>query len=280
VESIGDILKRLEIQRSTPGADTGTSSSRNSTPVCPECGGAGYLRLDVPVDDPRFGSIVPCACKEREIAERRSQRLLEKSNLRALAGMTFESFIQQDAPLKNAFKWARQYAMNPDGWLVIMGGYGTGKTHLAAAIGNYRLAIGEPALFMVVPDLLDHLRSAYAPGSELDYDDFFEGVRQAQLLILDDLGTQTSTPWASEKLFQLFNHRTLYRLPTVITTNNSLDEINPRLASRMSDPMISTCVMIDSRDFRGAVGASGEPGSSAPRGPRRRLRGVEYTDRP
>ena len=96
--------------------------------------------------------------------------------MRALAGMTFESFIE-DAPQRNAFKRAQQFAANPDGWLVIMGGYGTGKTHLAAAIGNYRLAMGEPALFMVVPDLLDHLRSAYAPGSELDYDDFFEGVR-------------------------------------------------------------------------------------------------------
>ncbi len=193
--------------------------------------------------------------------------------------MTFESFIV-DSPQQNAHKRAQQYALSPDGWLVIMGGYGTGKTHLAAAIGNYRLSIGEPALFMVVPDLLDHLRSAYAPGSELDYDDFFEGVRQAQLLILDDLGTQISTQWATEKLYQLFNHRYIYRLPTVITTNSSLDEIGGRLASRMSDPVISTCVTIDSRDFRGGVGADVDAGPASPRPRSRRLRGVEYTDRP
>jgi DNA replication protein DnaC len=132
---------------------------------------------------------------------------------------------------------------------------------------------------MVVPDLLDHLRSAYAPDSELDYNDFFEGIRQAQLLILDDLGTQISTQWAREKLYQLFNHRYMNRLPTVITTNNSLDEIDGRLASRMSDPVISTCVTIDSRDFRGGVGDAGEPGPPSAR-PKRRLRGVEYTDRP
>ncbi len=233
----------------------------------------------MPVDDPGFGTIVPCGCKEREITERRMQRLLEKSNLRALSSMTFESFLV-DAPQRNAFKRAQQYAANPDGWLVIMGGYGTGKTHLAAAIGNYRLAMGAPALFMVVPDLLDHLRSAYAPGSELGYDDFFEGVREAPLLILDDLGTQISTQWATEKLYQLFNHRYIHRLPTVITTNSSLDEIGGRLASRMSDPVISTCVTIDSRDFRGGVGDSDEPGSSASRQTRRRPRGIEYTDRP
>jgi DNA replication protein DnaC len=198
----------------------------------------------------------------------------------ALESLTFDSFMV-DAPQSNAFTRAQQFAAHPDGWLVIMGGYGTGKTHLAAAIGNYRLAEGEPALFMVVPDLLDHLRSAYAPGSELGYDELFEGVREAPLLILDDLGTQISTQWAAEKLYQLFNHRYIFRLPTVITTNNSLDEIGGRLASRMSDPQISKCVTIDARDFRGAVADAREAGQGSPRSPRRRSKpGVEFTDRP
>jgi DNA replication protein DnaC len=163
-----------------------------------------------------------------------------------------------------------------------MGGYGVGKTHLAAAIGNHRLAIGEPVLFQVVPDLLDHLRAAYAPGSEAGYDELFESIRQVPLLILDDLGTQISTQWAQEKLFQLLNHRHNFELPTVITTNNSLDEIGGRLASRMSDPQISTCVTIDAVDFRGG----GDNRSRADRAPERATRrsrgsrsGIEFTDR-
>jgi DNA replication protein DnaC len=244
------------------------------------CGDAGYLRQDVTIDDPRFGTISPCSCKVREIADRRMRALVERSNLSALAGMTFDTFMV-GAPQRNAFTRAQQFAESPDGWLVIMGGYGTGKTHLAAAIGNQRLAATEPALFMVVPDLLDHLRSAYAPGSELGYDDLFEGVRQAPLLILDDLGTQISTQWAAEKLYQLFNHRYIFRLPTVITTNNSLDEIGGRLASRMSDPQISKCVTIDADDFRGAVSGAREPTGGNPRPYKRRSnRGVEFTDRP
>lgn len=226
------------------------------------------------MDDPRFGELIPCSCKEREIQERRLRSLVERSNLSALAAMTFDTFMV-GAPQRTAFTRAQQFAAHPDGWLVIMGGYGTGKTHLAAAIGTYRLSIGEPALFMVVPDLLDHLRSAYAPGSEAGYDDLFEGVRQTPLLILDDFGTQISTQWAKEKLYQLFNHRYTFRLPTVITTNNSLDEIDGRLASRMSDPQISYCVTIDAGDFRGGVPS---PGPAA-RQPRRRTRnGVEFSD--
>ncbi len=241
--------------------------------------------MDVPVDDPRFGELIRCECREREVTERRMRHLAEKSNLGAMAAYSFDTFMV-DAPQRTAYQRARQFAESPDGWLVIMGGYGTGKTHLAAAIGNYRLSLGEPALFMVVPDLLDHLRSAYAPGSEVGYDDLFEAVRQAPLLILDDLGTQISTQWAQEKLYQLFNHRYIFRLPTVFTTNNSLDEIGGRLASRMSDPQISYCVTIHANDFRGGAGGSdGAPGEgqrNGPRGAARRRPGranVEFSDR-
>ena len=235
--------------------------------------------MDVSADDPRFGELIRCDCKEREVTERRTRRLVEKSNLGALLGMTFDSFMV-DVPQRTAYQRARQFAETPDGWLVIMGGYGTGKTHLAAAIGNYRMSLGEPALFMVVPDLLDHLRSAYAPESDLGYDELFEAVRQAPLLILDDLGTQISTQWAQEKLYQLFNHRYIFRLPTVFTTNSSLDEIGGRLASRMSDPQISYCVTIDATDFRGGASGPGrEPQGGRPARKRPGRTNVEYTDR-
>ena len=60
-------------------------------------------------------------------------------------------------------------------------------------------------------------------------------MRTAPLLILDDLGTQTATPWAREKLYQIFNYRYNAELPTVITTALRLDEIDPRIRSRMLD---------------------------------------------
>ena len=88
---------------------------------------------------------------------------------------------------------------------------------------------------MVVPDLLDHLRSAYQPGSDVGYDDLFEMLRTAPVLVLDDLGVQSSTPWAQEKLFQLINHRYNAQLPTVFTTNLDPTEFDARLQSRLTD---------------------------------------------
>jgi DNA replication protein DnaC len=136
--------------------------------------------------------------------------------------------------------------------------------------------------FVVVPDLLDHLRSAYAPDSPLAYDVLFDKIRNAPFLIMDDLGAHTTSPWAQEKLFQLLNYRYNGRLPTVITT--SLDrpqfaEMSPALASRIGHPQVSNVIAIDAPDFR--MGEEPRdpskrppegPGRAAYRRPRRKLR--------
>ena len=98
--------------------------------------------------------------------------------------------------LRRVYDAVRVYAEEPHGWLVLTGTYGCGKTHLAAAIANHQLAKRQTALFVVVPDLLDHLRSTFNPQSPISYDKLFDQVRRAPLLVLDDLGTESATPWA------------------------------------------------------------------------------------
>jgi DNA replication protein DnaC len=233
-------------------------SSWRKNAVCPICGGAGFLRRDVPVDHPDFGRAVPCDCKVRETQQASLEDLRQNSGLASLTLMTFASFrpdgigLNPDKRknLREAFEMASRFARDARGWLVLKGGYGAGKTHLAAAIANDRISRGEPVLFIVVPDLLDHLRATFAPTSRVTYDDRFESVRNAPFLILDDLGAQSPTVWAQEKLFQLLNHRYNEQLPTVITTNRELEEIEPRLRSRFSDSRMCTIATIVAPDFR------------------------------
>jgi DNA replication protein DnaC len=242
-------------------------TARRDQAECPLCGGLGYLREDVPVGHPDFGRLFPCRCKAAEIEQRRHEQLRALSHLEHLSHLTFETFELRDeelaegktSPLRLAHAEALRFAEAPRGWLVFLGVYGCGKTHLAAAIANCLVDKGYPVLFVVVPDLLDHLRATFAPNSPVRYDERFDQVRNAPVLILDDLGTQSSTPWALEKLFQIFNYRYNARLPTVITSNQRLEDIDPRIRSRMVDPELVRIAPIQALiDFRAGAAELGE----------------------
>jgi DNA replication protein DnaC len=152
---------------------------------------------------------------------------------------------------------AKRFAENPSGWLVLLGASGTGKTHIAAAVGNAVIASGRPALFMVVPDLLDHVRTSFSPDSQITYDRFFDQIRGTPLLILDDVGAQSDTPWAAEKLYQIVNHRFNLALPTVFTLGTGLEDVDDRLRSRLSDLIMGQVFTIE-------AGVDAEPDDDDP----------------
>lgn len=223
------------------------------------CGGIGMVRHDLPVDHPNFGKLFRCPNYFAQADPERQSRLRKIGNLDAYAGKTFANFqvelpnltpIQRQS-LLSALNIAQGYAAALDGWLLLEGTYGCGKTHLAAAIANARLEYGDAVVFITSPDLLDHLRGSYA--SETGYDEMFDRLRNAPILILDDLGTENPSGWAQEKLFQLLNHRYSRQLPTVITTNSDLDLLDPRIRSRLLDDSIINRVRISAPDYRSTV---------------------------
>ena len=221
--------------------------------VCARCGGAGFLGRDLPLDHPEFGKVIACECVSSESVEARRDRLQQYSSLGPLTRLVFDNLIvngrsnnPRDRTLFSGLVAdAKEFAENPNGWLLIHGPSGAGKTHVAAAIANHCLDRGVPALFVVVPDLLDHLRAAYSPSSEVGYDNLLEQVRNAPVLILDDLGTQNATAWAQEKLFQILNHRYNSRLPTIVTTNLSVDRLDERLRMRLTDTDIARVYYVE-----------------------------------
>jgi DNA replication protein DnaC len=187
----------------------------------------------------------------------------ELSSLALMGSKTFGTFEDRTSEglppegsksLQKALKAAHAFAEKPKGWLVFMGGYASGKTHLAAAIANYRARLGDPPLFVMVPDLLDHLRATFSPQSNVAFDRRFDEIRMAPLLVLDDLGTQSMTPWVKEKLYQLFNYRYNAELPTVITTSDSLDEMDPRIRSRLLDGKLCSIYAITVPGYHGNRG--------------------------
>jgi len=228
---------------------------------CPLCDGKGVYTLDVPLTDPRFGRFQRCPNHPVEHDREMHERLRRFGNLDGYRDKTFENFSVNQlggsyAPnnitsLYSAKTVAEDYAQDPIGWLVYEGPYGSGKTHLAVAIANASLELhGEQVLFVTAPDLLDILRSTYGPESDASFDAYFERIRRIRLLVLDDLGVENPSGWAKEKLFQLLNYRHVNRLPTVVTTNSPLDELDPRVSSRMMQGEVVKHVRINAPDYR------------------------------
>jgi DNA replication protein DnaC len=249
------MLKNIPTAPSATSSDEAAMRATSEEPevvLCARCKGIGYLVADVPYGHPNFGELITCQCRAAEKNQLRRQRLLTMSNLGPFSEKTFENFDAGVPGVARAYARARKFAEHPNGWLILFGGYGCGKTHLGAAIANQVLReYLMTVLLTVVPDLLDHLRSTFGPHSEVEYDERFEEVRSAQVLILDDFGTENATPWAREKLFQLVNHRYNYRLPTVITSNRKPEDLDPRIFSRMTDrDLCDEITLIDAEDYR------------------------------
>ncbi|MCC6266968.1 MAG: ATP-binding protein [Dehalococcoidia bacterium] len=262
MKRLGEILSKtanadISEVRSGPGTET-----RPEVSSCPICKGAGFVRRSLPVDHPRFGKAEPCSCVMNEDEHVRRTRLERMSNLGSLTRFTFQSLVPtgrtgESGWFEEAYKAAREFAEAPSGWLVFSGVSGSGKTHLAAAIANDRISAGEPVLFMVVPDLLDHLRASYEPDDDdIGFDQLFDQVRNTPLLILDDIDTGAGTAWAREKLLQVVNHRYNASLPTVFTTTTRPQQLDERLATRLCDEGLSRVMVLDA-EVRGGYAQVG-----------------------
>lgn len=218
-------------------------------PVCEICGGIGYYRLNVPMGDPRWGKAIPCECHRAALARARATALRSRSGisddrLRMWRFDTFDPAKAQPLPGQDAKKSreavvaikadCQRYADALDGWLVLEGSVGCGKTHLAYAIAAQALERGKAVYVDTAPDLLDALRAGYKAE---DFDTRFAHLRDVALLVIDDLGTENQSPWAVEKLYQVINYRYTNRLALVVTTNVALgragSRIDERIASRL-----------------------------------------------
>jgi DNA replication protein DnaC len=282
MEHIGEILrKQTQINTSSKNMETLSGAEEpeaSPSSACPLCKGAGFVHPRLPSGKPDYSRTVPCSCTLKKREKERQSRLRKYSGLEAklLQNMTFDNFDwkrvnlppEQRDNLKYAFDTAFDFAKSPENWLVFQGFTGCGKTHLAAAIANYRLKEGKAVKFVVVPEFLDHLRSTFSPESPVTYDQLFEEVKNAPLLILDDFGEQSTTPWAQEKLYQVINYRYNARLATVVTTRLTTGDMDDPIVSRFFDYQLSVVFEIRAPDYRTDATASRKKATRSQKGRR------------
>lgn len=221
---------------------------------CPFCNGFGRLeRAD--------GSTVACECRAEEIvkARRAAARIPERYR-----NCRLRNFKDGDnESLKKAKAVAKRFVEHwpaVDAGLLITGPVGVGKTHLAVAILNELVDTkGATALFCDFSDLLDRIQASFGKGSEESQDDIVAPYRDADLLVLDELGARRPSDWVREVLYGLLNTRYNRKRLTILTTNFG-DEPDARggetLEARVGAPVrsrlweMTQLVAISADDFR------------------------------
>lgn len=113
--------------------------------------------------------------------------------------------------------------------LLIVGSYGTGKTHLATAIANQLIMTGTPVIAMTMIDLLARIKQSY-DGDESDNEaDIMRIYEEVPLLIIDDIGSEQPTEWGITRIYAIINARYEAYMPTIVTTNYGTDELIRRM---------------------------------------------------
>ena len=127
--------------------------------------------------------------------------------------------------------------------LVLRGPVGTLKTTLAVAVLQYCLQLGERAMFLTMPSLIDSIFSAKAVSSE-DWLRFESRLRQVPLLVLDDLGAEWGSGYVTSKIDAIFAERYNRKKSTIVTTNLAGQAMQSRYPDRIIDRLRATTKII------------------------------------
>lgn len=183
----------------------------------------------------------PCKCMKA----RRSIRQMQRSGLQnVIRDYTFDKFKDEDFWQQDIKQKAMEYARDQEGkWFFIGGQSGCGKTHLCTAICREFLLAGREVRYMMWRDDIVKIKAA-ANDSEL-YAERINPLKTAEVLYIDDLfktgrGRDGEKQWPTgadiNAAFEIFNYRTINRLPTVISSECSIDDlldIDEALGSRI-----------------------------------------------
>ena len=236
------------VRKRTPGAPGGWATTatafRAFTPtarVCPQC-------TESYVGSARFcPTCVDVAIRAHDQSEQKRKEVVDGmtvhearhkwANLPPDSGRTWDMATSLGlVGLAEAIGAARLWESGAGPpWLVLTGGAGVGKSHIAEVSARELAAKGQRVRWQPVGELLDRLRLDFANSGEENAYAHLAQVAATPWLVLDDLGRSKPTGWVLDTLYMLVNSRAIRQARTLITTNDTLPELTAKLGDAIAD---------------------------------------------
>jgi DNA replication protein DnaC len=154
--------------------------------------------------------------------------------------------------------------------MLLFGRNGRGKTHLAVSILRRVTSPATTIRFCNVPEFLAEMKASFNAGPEANANVLLQRCKDADVLVLDDLGQERATEWVVDTLGALIFHRHREQKPIIVTTNLSVRELNDRadgkanaagfnlgaIYSRLREMVLKNAHYFDGEDFRSTVGGA------------------------
>lgn len=251
MEAIAGAIEELGRLAGLPGDAVIINGLRH----CRTCGEPLQKRITWAGRDMVVGCVCDCIMKEREEEQKREeererQRRVDRvRNLSMMPGKyskaTFGAY-EGRAENAKAYATARKYAENfremekMNQGLLFYGPVGTGKSFTSACIANYLMEMEVPVIMTSVVRILDAEPSEQA--------EIRTAIRNARLLIIDDLGAERETDYALERVYGVIDDRVRANAPLIVTTNIGVKEMvtcTDIRKKRIYDRILEVCFPVE-----------------------------------
>lgn len=194
----------------------------------------------------------------KQIEEQKKERLKKMFDDNSLINpklnaATFSNYQPTNTDLEKAKAVTKRYADNfsPENpvSLLLIGNYGTGKSHLSVAVTKELMEKDFTCIFISTPKLMTKIRSTYNKESEYTEDQIIDQLSKVDCLVLDDIGAESTKQgdgnqhtWATSKIFEIIDNR--IGKHTIFTSNYEPKELQERLGGRNFSRMMESVHVI------------------------------------
>lgn len=211
---------------------------------CPNCGDTGYIGGNI------------CYCLQELFAKLTTSKLNEKAQLKLSNFDTFslEYYKGSDyQAMEKILKYAKNYAAyfnRKSESILIFGNTGLGKTHISLAIANEVLKKGYSVIYDTAMNILRDIEKEHFSHEKST--EMLDLITDADLLILDDLGTEFESKFYNSAIYNIINSRLVKEKPTIISTNLDFSALSARYGGKVASRIITmyTCLEFKGDDVR------------------------------